>query len=166
MPSTEIGQKRGPTMYLDKELVIAVASSSVVAGIVAGLVSLRTNSRNIKVANVTKERAKWRDKVRDRALEIHMAVSEGKDLANLHSQMALILNPLDREDRAILRVIETLPAQDSCGAMLKEFTERISLLLKHDWERAKWESSSIFNRSPLRPKRLKFEDFKRRRMKS
>jgi hypothetical protein len=64
-------------MYLDKELVIAIASSSVVAGIVAGLVSLRTNARNIKVANVTRERAKWRDKVRHQALEVHRAISEG-----------------------------------------------------------------------------------------
>jgi hypothetical protein len=148
-------------MYLDQELVIAVASSSVVAGIVAGMVSLRTNARNIKVANVTRERAKWRNKVRDRALEIHRAISEGKDLAELHLQLALIINPLDREDRAILRLIEKPPAQESREATLRELTERVSLLLKHDWERAKWESSSIFGRKPLRPKRVKFEDFKR-----
>lgn len=148
-------------MYLDKDLVLAVASSSVVAGIVAGLVSLRTNARSIKIANVTSERTKWRDRVRDRALEVHKAISEGKDLAELHLEMALILNPLDHEDRAILHLLEKPVAQESREATLKEFTERVSLLIKHDWERAKWESSSIFSRKPLRPKRVNFEDFKR-----
>jgi hypothetical protein len=149
-------------MYPDKEIIIAVASSSVIAGIVAGVVSLRTNARNIKVANVTRERAKWRNTVRGRALEIHKAMVEGKDMAEIRSQLALILNPLDREDRAILRLIDKPPTQELREATLKEFVERVSLLLKHDWERAKWESSSVFSRKPRCPKRLKFEDFKRK----
>jgi hypothetical protein len=148
-------------MYLNKDLALAIASSSVIAAIVAGLVSLRTNARNIKVANVTGERTKWRDKVRDRALEVHKAISEGKDLAELHSQLALILNPIDHEDREILRLIEKSPALESREATVKEFTQRVSLLIKHDWERAKWESSSVFNRRPCRPKRIRFEDFSR-----
>lgn len=148
-------------MYLEKDLVIAVASSSVIAGIVAALVSLRTNARNIKVANVTSERTKWRDRVRDRALEVHKAISEGKDLEELRSQLALILNPLDHEDRAILRLIEKPPAQESREATLKEFTERLSLLIKHDWERAKWESSSVFGRRLFCPRRIRFQDFVR-----
>lgn len=150
---------------MDKEFVTAIASSSIVAGIIAGLVSLRTTTRNIKVANVTSERAKWRNKVRDQALNVHKAICEGKDVSDLHLQVALILNPLDREDRAILRLIERPPPHESRDATLQEFTERVSLLLKHDWERAKWESSSVLSRRFFCPKRLKFEDFKRKQMK-
>jgi hypothetical protein len=129
---------------------------------VAAFVSLRTNARNIKVANVTKERAKWRDKVLDRALEVHRALTQEKDLGELHSQLALILNPLDREDRAILRLIASSPAQELRETTLMEFMERVSLFLKHDWQRAKWESSSVFARWPICPRRIPFEDFRRK----
>jgi hypothetical protein len=150
-------------MYLDRDFVISITSSSVAAGIVAGIVSLRTNARNIKIANVTRERAKWRDKVRCYAAEIHKAISGDEDeLSILHSRVSLILNPLDVEDIAILRLIERPPTKESREAVLRELTDRISLLLKHDWERAKWESSSILSRWPLRPRRVKFEEFRRK----
>jgi hypothetical protein len=153
-------------MYLDKSLLVSLVGSGVVAAIVAGLVTLRTNARNIKVANVTAERAKWRDKIRALARDIHSAIAERKSLGELHSQLALNLNPYDKEDRQILRLVERLPEQGATEATLREFTQRISLLLKHDWDRAKWESSSIIRRilsgHPFCPKeRVRFEDFRR-----
>jgi len=135
-------------VVIDHNLVVSVVGSGVVAAIVAGLVTLRTNARNIKVANVTSERAKWRDKIRDLALQIHKALAEHKEkeLRELHSQLTLNLNPHDSEDRGILQLLEKTPSHQSSDTILKEFTERVALLLKHDWERAKWESTSILGR--------------------
>lgn len=45
--------------------------SAVVAAAISGFVSLRTTARNINVEYVTGERAKWRDKVRKKALLVH-----------------------------------------------------------------------------------------------
>ena len=80
--------------------------STIVVGIVAGVssllgaaigaaVSLRTNSRNIKIENITKERAKWRDNVRKKALKVHQAAVEknATRLQELYLEFTLILNP-------------------------------------------------------------------------
>jgi precorrin-2 methylase len=130
-----------------------VVGSTIVVGIVAGVssllgaaigaaVSLRTNSRNIKIENITKERAKWRDNVRKKALEVHQAAVEknATRLQELYLEFTLILNPQDPEDRSILDLIQQLRS-NSAESKLTELGERIALLLKHDWQRAKWEAS-------------------------
>jgi hypothetical protein len=150
-------------MHVDTQSVVVILSSAVFAAIVAGIVSLRTNARNIKVKNVIVERAKWREKVRAKALEIYSRISEGKEAGDLYLQTALILNPLDQEDRAILRLIRRTQGIESKESTISELTDRFALLLKHDWERAKWESSSILGRRLSCPKRVRFEDFKLRR---
>jgi hypothetical protein len=99
------------------------------------------NARNIKIENITKERAKWRDDVRQKSLEVHKAAVSLNVvwLNELHLQFGLILNPEDVNDRAILDTIRCLKISQN-EAVLTEFADRVSLLLKHDWERAKWEA--------------------------
>lgn len=127
------------------------------------------NARNIKIDNITKERAKWRDDVRQKSLDVHKAAVSlnGVWLDELHLQFSLILNPEDTNDRAILATIRRLKtSQDE--VVLIEFADRVSLLLKHDWERAKWEakggdcdfSSDIV---PCKPRRTTYEQFTARR---
>ncbi|MDL2195310.1 hypothetical protein [Shewanella algae] len=41
--------------------IATVLSSGVVAGLIAGLVSLRTSERQIAIENITKQREIWRD---------------------------------------------------------------------------------------------------------
>jgi len=41
-----------------------VLSSAVVAGLVAGLVTLRTSERKIAIENITQQRQLWREKIR------------------------------------------------------------------------------------------------------
>lgn len=126
------------------------------------------NTRNVKVENVTKERAKWRDNVRLKSLEVHKAavIQDAVRLDELHLEFSLILNPTDEMDRAILSTIRQLKSTPD-EPHLTEFADRISLLLKHDWERAKSEaqgSSSIFwNDIDGRPEpvRTSYEKFKR-----
>jgi hypothetical protein len=120
-------------------------NAAVVAAIVAGWVSLRTHARTIKIENITKERADWRDEIRKKALETHQAAEVGntRRLSELALEFALVLNPLDKEDRPIVALIHQLPYAEGKEKSLTEFGERIALLLKHDWQRAKAEAGSV-----------------------
>lgn len=135
------------------------------AAIGAG-VSLRTNARNIKVENITKERAKWRENVREKALAVHRDAvkSDASKLGEHCLEFGLILNPFDGEDRAILDLIQQLKSTAD-AAHLTEFADRIALLLKHDWERAKWEAGgSWFSSHKMdakhEPKRITYGQFR------
>jgi hypothetical protein len=119
-----------------------IASSTVVSGVVAALVSLRSTATTVRVENITKERQKWREKVRELALCVHKAATSStwKDVEELRLQFSLILNPLDAEDRRIVAIIGDLAHTPHLDATLLELRDRVSLLLKHDWERVKLET--------------------------
>lgn len=121
-------------------------SSTVVAGFVAAIVSLRTNERNIKITNVTQERAKWRDAMRQLADEILEAANEHNEakLKSLCAQLSLNLNPFDIEDQCIVKTAIELSRTDTQDKKIPEFVDRVALLLKHDWDRAKYEASPWF----------------------
>lgn len=142
---------------MDSNLIL---SSSVLAGLVAGLVALRSGERKIQIENVTQERAKWRSKIRDLSLAVHQATTSRNSgrLGELVLEFSLILNPIDEEDKAIPDLIYRLADSHDTSELLLELRERISLLLKHDWERAKHESHSWFHRNE--PQRLKYSDYK------
>ena len=122
-----------------------VLTSTVVAALVAGLVSLRVSERRIAIENITQERAKWREKIRSNSAEACAAISasDHRAISRLQSAFSLLLNPHDAEDRAIVQSI--VPSNDLLDQS-KEFTDRIALLLKHDWERAKHEARPRFFR--------------------
>jgi hypothetical protein len=125
-------------------------------------VALRTNERNIQIENITKERAKWRNKIRRDANSAcaPSAMKEGAEFEKLRMAFSLNLNPLDVEDNGIMECLEKFPNEYSKNEALKEFTIRLSLLLKHDWERAKYEAKSwiyhVFRRAPMR---TRYDDF-------
>ena len=133
----------------------AFLGSSVVVALVGGLVSLRISERQIAIESITKERTKWREKVRALTLEIHRAAtSKSTDkLDELNLEFALALNPNDGEDEQILDCIGRIAVNGMEGDLLKELTTRIALLLKHDWERAKWEAKPVWWRCFREPKR-------------
>jgi hypothetical protein len=137
-------------------------SSTVVAGLVAALVSLRTSERNIQVTNVTQERAKWRKSIREFADEI-LKAGEDKDGAKLKflcAQLSLNLNPFDPEDKGIVEAASKLAAADISESTIAEFVDRVALLLKHDWDRAKHEASPWFSQG-REPDRVSYCEFKR-----
>ncbi|MDP2829541.1 MAG: hypothetical protein Q8O37_13145 [Sulfuricellaceae bacterium] len=138
-------------------------TSSVVGGLVAGFVALRNSERKIQIENVTQERAKWREKIRAKSNEVHRSavVSDAPKLFELLLEFSLNLNPFDPEDGAILTVIKELNVSDGREAKLAEFAERIALLLKHDWERAKHEAKPWFFRC-CKPERTTYGEFKSR----
>ena len=119
-----------------------ILTSAVVAALIAGLVSLRGSERKIQIENITQERAKWREKIRSNALLVHQAASLGEKakLSELHLSFQLLLNPFDKEDEAILAAITALSSTKDVDPRLPEFAGRVSYLLKHDWDRAKYEA--------------------------
>lgn len=108
----------------------------------AALVAEKNSERKILVENITQERAKWREKIRTKAIEVHKAAVKGDQvwLAELKLTFATSLHPYDPEDNLILDVIEQLKDEKDRQAKLEELSDRISLLLKHDWQRAKQEA--------------------------
>lgn len=137
-----------------------ILTSSVISAVVAAFVATWNADRKISIENITKERAKWREDIRKKTAAVHDAIIEknDKDLQRLKVEFSVMLNPSDPEDNAILQSIKV--AND--GEELKqseEFSRRIALLLKHDWERAKFESSPIFSCIKIRkpPERQKYQ---------
>lgn len=126
-----------------------VLTSSVIVVVISAFVSVWIAQITISIENITQERTKWREKVRKKALEVHDALIErnGKKLQQLRLEFKVILNPEDQEDECIIKAIRLpdLPEERENSLSL-EFSKRVSLLLKHDWERAKLEAGSIFCR--------------------
>ena len=68
-----------------------------------------------------------------------------RDRNKHRAEFVALLNPNDTEDREIIGCIK-LPDEGQEIECADEFSERIALLLKHDWERAKLEPGSLFMR--------------------
>jgi len=142
-----------------------VLSSAVVAGLVAGLVTLRTTERKIAITNITQQRKIWRDKVRDKALEAIKAYEDNNNsrIREIYVEFQLILNPDDDDDKSILDTIwQMYESEESNSELTVELSEKLSLLLKHDWERAKREAKPIFFRF-FNPKRICYQNFTKKR---
>lgn len=118
-----------------------------IAGMVAAYVAFWNAERKITIDNITKERAKWREKIREIAIEVHKAIISGnkEQIAELKSRFRLLLNPEDEEDNKILQLI-CIKDENERDQQAEIFSIRLSYLLKHDWERAKLESKSLFKR--------------------
>lgn len=141
--------------------LVELLSSAVVSALVAGLVTLRTSERKIEIENITQERARWRDKIRENALLVHQAATAAKGaavegsrvhrLSEVRNVFKLLLNPLDDEDQNILKCIEQLRTGKN-PQLVDEFSTRVAYLLKHDWERAKYESKPWYMsaKAPIR----------------
>lgn len=122
-------------------------SSSVVGGFVVALVAARNSDRNIQIVNITQERAKWRDQIRRNSLEVYRAAVADNDsnkLEELRLELSLNFNPSSEEDNAILKVITDLKDVETRDEKLTEFSGRVALLLKHDWDRSKHEAKPFF----------------------
>ena len=115
--------------------------------------------RRLMGEHVTADRTRWRGKIRKRASEAHDAIMSGKvcDASKLQNEFRVLLNPFDPDDREILCRIDA-EGSDACREKrARELGRLISLLLKHDWERAKLESGSFACRWFVEPKRVSLE---------
>lgn len=125
----------------------ALLTSTVIAAIVAAAIAFWTAQRKISIENITQDRRTWRENIRKNALLVYDAlISRDEKSLNKHrAEFVALLNPNDTEDREIIGCIK-LPDEGQEIECADEFSERIALLLKHDWERAKLEAGSLFMR--------------------
>ena len=133
------------------DLAIITLAGVALAACVTWLIA----QRRIVVQHVTAERAKWRETIRELTLRVHDAIRYGKRerLERLICEFRVLLNPFDADDRAILDCMD-VGGPDELGAdRADEFAKRISLLLKHDWDRAKLEAGFFLARWLLKAKR-------------
>ena len=140
--------------------LVTVLSSVVLAGLVAGLVSIRMAERKIAIENITQQRQLWREKIRSVSQDIQLSYDEQNQKAMKHhfSTMQLLLNPEDDEDNLILNTLwkmSELSNESDLGIIL---SEQLALLLKHDWERAKNEAKPVV-RLWKKVKRTSYADF-------
>ncbi|MBA1149496.1 hypothetical protein H0Z60_20830 [Ectothiorhodospiraceae bacterium WFHF3C12] len=135
-----------------------VLTSTVVAGLVAAFISWWISERRIAIENVTQERAKWRERIREKAVETHDAIirADEEALSRVRAQFRLLLNPFHDEDRAI--VVAASVSEVERETQAEEFSLRVALLLKHDWERAKREARPFLFRG-CSPRRVPYEEY-------
>jgi hypothetical protein len=135
---------------------LLLLGSAAAAAIVTAVTTLQVAGRNIQIENITKERAKWREQVRALVDEISQAVGKGdiRGIGYARHRLQLRLNPGDEQDQQILLALTKLVTCPSSGRILvlEEVVARTALLLKHDWERAKYEAKAlrIFQSQPRR----------------
>ena len=111
--------------------------------VITVFVTWHTASKRIQVQNVTEERRKWRGKERETALQVHDAIisNDKAKIRRLRNEFRARLNPIDPDDRGIIDCIVGDDTEKKRVKQAERFARRIALLLKHDWERAKRESS-------------------------
>jgi len=136
-------------MVIDWSSLLAGISLAAVGGWLASLLALRKDERSVQLDQVTKERAKWRDNMRTLAENIASTWVQNKanacpeKVAALRARLVTSINPKDeRHDNAILTHFDHLFSGENTDLSL--FSKRIALLLKHDWERIKWECTPLY----------------------
>ena len=77
-------------------------------------------------------------------------------------EFQLILNPEDENDKSILDTLWAMQNKDEINDLIIEFSEKLSLLLKHDWERAKLEAKPVWHFWG-KPKRKGYDEFNNKR---
>ena len=141
-------------MRMQESIILAVIT--LIGVVITAFVTWLIAQRQILAQHVTAERAKWRKNVRAQALKVHDAIlcGDADKLRRLQSEFRALLNPFDCQDQAILDCMTVDESSKKRPERAEKFARRISLLLKHDWERAKLEAGFFLFRWLLKPKRL------------
>jgi hypothetical protein len=134
---------------IDLTSFLAGISLTAVSGWFASFIAFRNDERAVQLEQITKERTKWRDNMRKLCKEIAIAHVRNRasaipsKVASLRARLATSINPKDKtHDGAILAHYDRLFSGETDD--LEMFVHRIALLLKHDWERVKWECTPLY----------------------
>ena len=125
---------------LYSELIVAILGSGVISAFVTQLFLKWKSDKQISIENVTQERKEWRVRIRELLLDLTTAF-ETKDIKlarRVEAELIVRLNPEDQDDLAIINMFPAL-YDDWKYDSLQEFSDRLAYLLKHDWERVKYE---------------------------
>ena len=114
----------------------------IVSAIVAYLVAKMTNYSK----DVVQERQKWRSEIRDMTVDAVTIIlhdrTNSADYRELITNFCVRLNPNDHRDMEIIEALNCAILNPS-DILAKKIQAMSSRLLKHDWERAKYESSIL-----------------------
>ncbi len=119
-------------------------SLAALGGWIGSFLAFRKDERAVQVEQITKERTKWRESVRALCGDIvmaHVTKSDEKVAVN-RSRLVTSLNPKDIYDAEIIEHYDALFGGRKTDIDL--FTSRMAILLKHDWERVKWECMPLY----------------------
>lgn len=122
----------------------------------ADAVALRDNDRKLFAQYVTAERQKWRDRIRELAIETvgiaaHTGIlSEGDvhKLMVIRAELKVRLNLGDNNDNKIIlhisSIIKYISNYHRRLDAIRCFENEVSWLLKEDWERVKYETRPLW----------------------
>jgi hypothetical protein len=138
-------------MDIDFTSLLAGVSITAIGGWFASFLALRKEERAVHIEQITKERAKWRQDMRLLTQEIVELFSNDAAPTNdknqkLRARLATSINPNCNYDKHVLELFDQLTHK---GSMI-DFTNAMSFLLKHDWERVKWECMPIYTKPFMR----------------
>jgi len=105
---------------------------------VGAILQKRSNDKNNTLKYVTEERQKWRERLRE-LIPIILHSKEEELVNKSISEIKLRLNPNDHYDLEIVNFLKNRTSEEDKCKIELAFAD----LLKHDWERAKLESSVI-----------------------
>lgn len=126
------------------------AFSGVIFGAVLGSVAtIFVAQRQLRSQNVIAERTKWRHKIR----EIARDIGDNPIRNTAWIDLAVNTNPYDSKDAALVDEVEKLVGRHASSDECKKIVKSIAIILKHDWERAKIESSWWSSSASKRAKR-------------
>ncbi|CAK0749328.1 conserved hypothetical protein [Gammaproteobacteria bacterium] len=132
---------------VDITSLFAVVGITGITGWVAAFFSLRKDERATQIEQIIKERTKWRDDMRLLAKDIVLTHSDKKDsvlreATGHRSRLTTFLDPKCNHDNKILKEFDLLFNDENVST--QKFTKLIAILLKHDWEWAKWDCAPIY----------------------
>ncbi|MFS1467955.1 hypothetical protein BCU33_018040 [Vibrio lentus] len=127
-------------------LIGAILGSSVLTALVTQFFLKWKADKQISIENITHERKEWRIRLRELLVELIEAVDKKDRLTarKIEAELIVRLNPEDKEDLKILNLFPSI-YQDWNEEAIRELSDRLSYLLKHDWERVKGEINGGFN---------------------
>lgn len=132
------------------KIIGIILGSSVFTALVTSLFTRKSHEETIALKYITEERTKWREKIKETMSTLNEAVHSpllnGERLnktRKLSTYLKLSLNPDPSHiiDKNILECITKLCNKPDYEQFLI-LESKISLLLKHDWERAKNEAKA------------------------
>ena len=128
-------------------MIIAIFSSSLLSVILTAIYTKLINDKNERNKYVTNERQIWRKEIREKTYE----VVNKKEISEADITFFEIrLNPFDKYDNEIIEKLK--------GNNRVAFSKGIAYLLKHGWERVKWETSNKIVAKFF--KKMKYEQLK------
>jgi tyrosyl-tRNA synthetase len=117
--------------------------TGLVSAVISFLVAFFTSRSTIYSKDVTEERQKWRERIRQLAIEavqfIRSEDTQSKEYQTIVSEFYVRLNPDDINDNEILETLQKC-IQAPNETQARKILAQVSRLLKHDWERAKTEA--------------------------